>query len=254
MRKTIVSVAVLTALLVVAQAIRGRAVSQEQQEQKDKIGYDASRENDSTTIEYLVKNAKAKGLNRIVRGNPHREPVRVKGVDDAIDRFSTIVVTPLEKTSQIQFLGAGLETLYRCKISEKLSLNKKAASCCGISDLRKLVRNIPSETEISEDEIYLRIAGGSIAVDGVEVVQEEYPANLELGRTYLVFLAHDDPAKVGKPGLGGRGVYEIQSDGQLSSKSRGSTADLLADDLRNKMDNSLSRLKDHIQRKSTTIK
>ena len=130
MRKTIVCGLVVAAVLVGAQAIRGHTASQEQSADKDKIGYDASRENDPTTIESMVRIAKAGGLNRIKRGSPVEEPSILKGVDDAIDKFSTIVVTPTEKTSQIQFLGVGLETIYRCKVAERVNLNKKAAICC----------------------------------------------------------------------------------------------------------------------------
>jgi hypothetical protein len=250
MRKTIVCAIAIIALLIVAQAIRGRTVYQDQPEYKAKIGYDSSREADSTTIEYMVKRAKAKGLDRIVRGSPHREPVIVSGIDEAIDNFSVVIVTPLEKTTQIQFLGAGLETLYRCKITEKLNLNKQA-SCCAAKDLTRLVR-IPPDSKIAEEEMYLYTWGGHIVIDGVEVVQEEFPDGLELGRMYLVFLAHDDLVKIGMPGLGGREIYEIQPDGQLVSNRL--TSIPVANDMREKLGNSLSRLKDYIRKKSATAK
>ncbi len=215
MRKMLVCCSVVVALLVGAQAIRGRTAGQEQSADKIKIGYDPTRESDSTAIEYMVRNAKEKELNRVDRGSPLEEPSGLKGVDDAIDRFSTIVVNPIEKATQIQFLGAGLETIYRCKVSEKIHLNKKATACRGLQDLRRLTRNIPDKGEIPEDEIYLRTAGGKVAIDGVEVEQEERPASLEVGHTYLVFLAHDESAKVGMMSSGGS--FELLPDGQLTS-------------------------------------
>jgi hypothetical protein len=174
------------------------------------------------------------------------EQVSSNGV---VDNFSAFVLTPQEKTSQIAFLGNGLETLYRCKITETLNLNKKAA-CCAAKDLRKLVRNIP--TEIPEGEIYLYTWGGRIVVDGIEVIQEAFPTSLRVGRAYLVLLAHDEPAKVGMPLLGEEGIYEVRVDGRFVSKSP--TSIPLANEIREKFDNSPQRLKDYIERRRAAIK
>jgi len=252
MRKTIVCGLVGAAMLVGAQAIRGRTASQEQSSDKVKIGYDASRENDPTTIESMVRIAKARGLNRINRGSPLEEPSILKGVDDAIDKFSTIVVTPTEKTTQIQFLGVGVETIYRCKVAERVNLNKKAAVCCGTEDFRKFVRNIPNGDEIPEDEIYIRTAGGRVVIDGVEVEQEEWPAGLEVGHTYLVFLANDESAKIGMMSTGG--AFELEPDGRLTSKNAPSRyPNRLIEAIQEELGGSASRLKDRIQQRRTNI-
>jgi hypothetical protein len=252
MRKTIVCGLVVAVILVGAHAIRGRTASQEQSADKDKIGYDASRENDPTTIESMVRIAKARGLNRIKRGSPVDEPSRLKGVDDAIDKFSTIVVTPTEKTTQIQFLGVGLETIYRCKVAERVNLNKKAAVCCDPEDFRKFVRNIPNEGEIPEEEIYIRTSGGRVVIDGVEVEQDERPAVLEVGHTYLVFLAHDESAKIGLMTAGG--AFEMEPDGRLTSKNAPSRyPNRLVDAIQEELGGSASRLKDRIQQRRTNI-
>ena len=121
--------------------------------------------------------------------------------------------------------------------------------------MQACLRRFQADGEIisdSEDEIYIRTSGGRVVIDGIEVEQEEGPAGLEVGHTYLVFLAQDESAKIGMMIAGG--AFELEPDGRLTSKNAPSRyPNRLVDAIQEELGGSASRLKDRIQQRRTNI-
>ena len=104
------------------------------------------------TIDILAKRAKANGLSKVYypEGMARRE--YVKGLDDATEKFSILIVKPTEKVGISDRYQ--IETVFKVKILDTIR-SKKAAGCCPHPASEKL------SSLKQSDEAYLSVSGGA---------------------------------------------------------------------------------------------
>src|SRR4030095_12399507 len=167
------------------------------------------------TIDTLAKRAKAKGLSKVYypEGMARREYVR--DLDDAAAKFSIFIIKPMERVGISDRYQ--IATVFKVRVLNTLRL-KGAAGCCTLPASDK----IPPLQQ--PDEVYLTVSGGSVMVDGVEVVQTGELINLEIDQEYVIFGNYSEIDKAANVPLGVRGVFRLTNSGLLAPHQTGSSA------------------------------
>lgn len=108
---------------------------------------------------------------------------------------------------------------------------------------------IPDELlPAGEDEVFVHTAGGTVTVDGVEVVQNDVslPA-FDEGQKYLLVLSLDPATRIGEIGLGLYGTLPINQDDTLDARNN---QRYLQQVIKTHHDGSVERLKNNIRSRS----
>lgn len=158
--------------------------------------------------------------------------------DDVIASDFTFIVAEPTGSKSYPTPGAngtqdGIETWYRFKVDETLSSKPVPGS------LHPAPNDAPP---LQNNEIYIRKAGGSLSLNGIELtaVEPDFPV-YRIGQKYLMILYYDPASKLGAIVMGSNGVYSVDSSGNLSSVS--SNGSPYTDDIANRYNNNLNQLR-----------
>jgi len=194
------------------------------------------------SINWFVKRAKERNETRVLVPPPEESYAEVQSLEDAILRYSTLIVEPIEQHTVV-WDGATIVTWNKLKVIDYISYPIQNYAQCtnGLT--------APSEMlPLSVGEILVPIYGGSLTIDGVQLESRnlEFGSHFSLSKQYLVFLSLDHARSVGQLSLGPHGVFILNSLQQtipiLDSKS------MLSRELDVKAGNSLHKFKDHVHR------
>lgn len=189
------------------------------------------------TVSSLVKQAKANGTQEVVLPIPE---VNYGGSDTDMDKallnYKVVVAEPIEQRSYYDG-SSSVSTWYKFRIVEVLSKNEPPpCSECFIGEP-------PSEMlPLNSDEFLLGKLGGTVLIDGVRVTTPDglrYPG-FKRNKRYLLFVSIDTSG-VARTVAGPAGVFTIDEDGSLKPINK--EPHPLKEDIKNKFDNSIDKLK-----------
>lgn len=189
------------------------------------------------TLKWHVKKAKEKGQARVVASTPVYNYAAVRSLEEALSYFRVAIVSPVEKKSYVQS-ERNVTTWYKFRVVEDLSASKaQGCSTCGS------LPDPPAEMlPLKDDEILIPKAGGTVMLDGVEVIKEEgdFP-QFSMSKEYLLFFEPDLSRGIARLSLGPAGVFPINPDGSLEGINR--KGSLIKSDLEVRFNNSVNDLK-----------
>jgi hypothetical protein len=164
-----------------------------------------------------------------------------EALKDALSNFAVIVAEPIEKKS---YEGKYyVKTWYRFRIIETLN-PRPLAHCPGCINSSDPPSDLPP---VGNDEILILQSGGTIMIDGVEVIDSfSRQPSYSLSQKYLLFLIPGSTKWNSIQGLGSAGIFEVDSKGIL--KHTTSHHNALSIYFLKHHQNSLDRLKSDIQR------
>lgn len=172
------------------------------------------------TIAWHVKQAKSRGRKKAVLDPVLEHTAVVRSLEDALSLFTVVVAQPVEKRSYIAD-GESLVTWNKLKVLEVIS--RPAKSNC--PDCLAGLAAPPDMLPLKAGEILIPTNGGSVVVDGVELVSQDRDLgrHLLLAQKYLLFLSMDESKGTGKLELGQYSVFTIGPDGTIQSIGSGNT-------------------------------
>jgi len=192
------------------------------------------------TVAWHVQQAKKMGRKQAEIPAPVPIYAAVNGLDDALSRFTTVVVQPIEKKSYVQD-RSGIVTWYKFKVVEYLSQPPQSVCPDCLNDII-----VPEELlPLQGGEFLVYINGGVVTVDGVEVLGRgnEFQQSFSLSQKYLLFLSLDSSRGVGSLNIGPSGIFTIDSDDVLTPVTK--RAHPIRQDIEKTSRNSLSGIKKH---------
>jgi hypothetical protein len=166
---------------------------------------------DVTTIKARIRGAKASGKKNVVLSAPEIFYEEVGDVNDALSRYSLIIARPVQKSS-LMLDQWNITTFYKFEIIEIIS-SAQTANCC-------VVESLPDQLQATkENEIYLRVGGGTINMDDVDVTIPEEFGELSLSQPYLLFISLDKDKAVGIIKAGAGGIFKIADKDKIETLS-----------------------------------
>ena len=205
-----------------------------------KIGQDQDRPPAQNRLHWHIEQAKAQGKSKISVPGPIIEYAGVNmGLEEALQHYSIVIAEPVGSKSYV-IDGNNVRTWHKFKVTEVLA-EKPPLTCdtCGSPP------TIPVEMlPINDQEFVLPAAGGTVVVDGVELTESNYLLPpFELGKRFVFFLSIS-PSRLGQLAGGPSGVFMVDENGLLKSKSN----QPLRNEILSRFDAKLSRFKSHIKR------
>jgi hypothetical protein len=140
--------------------------------------------------------------------------------------------------------------MYKFRILERLS---SPAADSGCFQCLEWIEPPPELIPIEEDEFIAPMAGGTMEIDGIKVINksQDFP-DFSIGQKYLLFLTFDSGRSVGTFQLGPKGVFSIKDDDTLEPVN--SLAHPLRRDLEVNNGKSLGRLKESIKKRQEALR
>ena len=168
-------------------------------------------------VALAVEDAKSKGKKHVQL--PARIPIyaSVSSLDEALANYSTVIVRPFARHSQIGLSSKDVETWYRLEVVDYLSQPNRISACSSCVP----PADIPTELRsIGENELIVVRNVGSVISDGISITTTDlmFP-DFQIGREYLLFLSIDRNTGVAEIELGPDGVSVIESSGELKPLS-----------------------------------
>lgn len=193
------------------------------------------------TIAWLVKRAKEQNKTKLFVPPPEESYVEVNGLEDASSLYTTLVVQPVQQKTVV-LNNSSLITWHKVKIIEFISYPSRNCSNC-VSSLTAPPEMLP----LQADELLVPTYGGTLEVDGVQLESRapdfgDHPSRLN---KYLIFLSLDPGKGIGRLSIGPQGVFLFDSSDQMQPISESMSP--LVRDVKLKVDNSLSKFKDHLR-------
>lgn len=166
---------------------------------------------DVTTIKARIRKAKAQGKKQVVLSEPEVFYEEVSDVNDALSRYSLIIARPVEKSS-LMLDQRNITTFYKFEIIETLS-SAQPANCC-------IAESLPDQLQATkENEIYIRVSGGTVNVDDVEVTIPEEFGELSMSQPYLLFISREEGKAIGIVKAGAGGIFKVSDMGKIETLS-----------------------------------
>lgn len=192
---------------------------------------------DPTTLRSRIKRVKARGDKEVTFPVAETIGEEVNGLDDAVAKYSILLVEPLENIS-ILADPRTIVTYVKFRVLETLSSKGDANSFVD--------QEVPSELPpLNSNEIYIVEEGGTLEIDGVKVTQKgKYEFSKSQG--YLIFVSQSSVRSVGAITLGEYGVFLVKPDSSIEALSEVVTP--LRKDLARLHGNSLNRVKSSLKR------
>ena len=214
-------------------ATRSGSVAQQQSREQQII------EDQRGTLAERAQRARARGQRRLVISTPIVPPARVRDLDQALSYFTVVVAEPIEQRTypHDQY---DLISWYRFRVVENLT-PETHTGCLLCSDIE-----IPNELlPVNEDEILVPRYGGTLMLDGIEVVQldRRFPQFI-MGQRYLLFLSLDTSRRMGIMQVGPDGTFAVNNGNLQAITNREHP---IRGGLATQHGNSLERLRAHIR-------
>lgn len=197
-------------------------------EEKDKRG--------NLKFKERVQLAKARGQQQIIIPSvTNLYPIfqSEDGLDENLSRYTVVTAQPLKKISYIDPSGA-IRSWYKFRVIDFFSQTQPLQSFVS--------RTIPEELlPIKDNEIVVPKDGGTVKVEGIEIIQNEegFPA-FQHSQKYLLLLSFNSTTKIGELALGPQSVLPINADDTLDPSKEGH---ILQRALKANHSNSLEKLK-----------
>lgn len=229
----------LTVVSVVALGVVSVTSSKEQLSAQQLAELTDKEKSGRITLEERAQLAKARGKRRIVLpGAAFSTFVEVKDLDQALSRYTVVVAEPIEHKGYWDHHGCK-DFWVKFKLLDTVS--KASAPECPTCPM---FPEPPSELlPLGDDEILVPKSGGTLIVDGVEMVAIEADLpEYKKGQKYLLFLETDATGRVGVLSTGPVGVMKIKSDGD-SVEAIGGEKFILQEEIEKRAGDSVSGLR-----------
>ncbi|HVF54868.1 MAG TPA: hypothetical protein VM934_01885 [Pyrinomonadaceae bacterium] len=194
-------------LILSAGAVTVLSVSQ----QDDKRTQPLIVRNDGSLHAY-VNQARSNGQSRIVKPGPLVEyATYIRSLKTALSSYWAVVASPIEKHSITKENG-DIRTWYKFRILE--SINPQKYNRCSDCPAPAVV---PAEMlPLQTDEILLSERGGTVNVEGIEIVTPP-EFGFELSEQYLLFLQEDQSGFFGRLMVGPDALFKVAPDNSLTA-------------------------------------
>lgn len=159
-----------------------------------------------------VDRAKASGQSRIIKPAPLVEYVtHVKSLENALKHYRLVVARPVDKRSLANERGE-IWTWFKLQITESIT-PKKYSPCADCP----APANVPANLlPLNPDEILVAGRGGSVTVEGVEIVTPD-EFDFQMSDPYLLFLEEDQLGLFGRIMVGPAAVFRVNPDESLAA-------------------------------------
>lgn len=192
------------------------------------------------TLRWYVDQTKARGEKEIILNAPF---VDYPGgslsthIDDAISAFTAVIAEPVKEEVIAQDTGEIL-TWYKFQIIDQLSDHNPydCAQCAAP----------PADFfPIAKDQFAMSKFGGAVTIDGIKLIMVDptFP-QLELHKRYFLFISRNSFG-VATIGVGANGVFGVDASGSMTPLTNNPHS--IKDDIKNRFDRSLARVKDHVR-------
>lgn len=208
---------IVISLVLVLAAIGVRTISQISRlgsEQRTKELEEKERR-DSLTITERVELAKIKGKKQVVAGSVVTlQPVAktAEEIQQLLPRYSIILAEAIEETGYLNE-SQGIRGWYKLRIIDVLIQTPPQQEYA--------VRRVPEQMlPLNDDQFVLPRDGGSVIIDGVEVIQNNLTIpRLKISKKYLLLLSFDASTKIAEIVLGPQSILPVNSDNSLDTQS-----------------------------------
>jgi hypothetical protein len=190
------------------------------------------------TLKARVKKVRAKGANKVTFDSPLPIYAETSSLDEASSAYVVVVARPVwAKTLMLS--PDKLTTFQKFEIIDRLN-SPPNVGCCGPQ-----TSDFPSELPPpGPNAIYVRMNGGKMLIDGVEVTQKT-EFQLRGPEQYLLFLLPDATGVISTIPLGPYGIFTVKEGSIESILNYPHTLD---SEIRTKHGKSLNRLKTELKR------
>jgi hypothetical protein len=164
---------------------------------------------DPTTLRARIKRGRQANSKKVVLQGAKGWYEEIHSLDQALSKYSVVVAEPVEKRS-LTLDPWRITTFYTFRVVKNLS-QKDLSDCC-------VPKGLPAELPpLSENEIYVRVGGGTITIDGIEVTEEEEFGGFNLNERYLIFLSLNASEKLALIKHGPYAVFKVKAGDSLES-------------------------------------
>jgi hypothetical protein len=160
-----------------------------------------------------IEDTKSKGKRDVQLPAPIPLYASVSNLDEALANYSTVIMRPVRRVSQIGPNSKEIETWYKLEIVEYLSQPNRVSACLSCIS----ATGIPTELRsIGENELLVVQNVGSVVSDGITVTSTDlmFP-EFKFEHEYLLFVSIDPNTRIGEIELGPAGVSVIDAGGEL---------------------------------------
>jgi hypothetical protein len=139
-------------------------------------------------IKGAVENARRSHLTSISIPLPLMQQQSISSLDEELRSRYAIMVQPVARVSTLSPDGNSIFSWYKLRTIRKLShatLDKHEDEAVLVKHLPDLPRQL---LPVAQDEVIVSFVGGQLTIDGVQVTYGSSKADLELHKTYLIFV------------------------------------------------------------------
>lgn len=202
---SIILLSTLVGVLAISSGIKQRTSSQELAKLKDK------EERGTIKLRERVQLAKARGESQVVVPGTavlYPRAASPAELNSVLQRYTVVIARLVQETSEIDNYE-NIRSWHKFKILEELSVKPPAQTFAEYNPPQELL-------PIAADEFLLPKQGGTLVIDGVDVIANELGVPLfNKGQDYLLVLSLNPDTKVAEIALGAQSILPINPDKSL---------------------------------------